>query len=466
MSAFHNGLRFALCAIALTLAACSSHASAPILPQTASDTAAPAFASQDLTTQSLTASPTTPGVVGAFQVFDEFGGHAVSSTEAAADGPRYDVVWGARHGMPASWRAKNNALAATYYMPQETDASQTMWGAQGHNLNWWQANHPDWVLYTCTAAGTPTKTPAYIPQLPDNVPLDIHNPAVVAYQVKLAANYAIANGYTGLAFDEVLFYNITGESMGSGYYGCGIYKNGVFTRRYTGRSDPAWTADTVAWVKAAHSILKTDAVIGPKNLKLVVNHPAANPANVNEQAILNNVDADLDEAGFSDYGSYKASTKSGLFHATVEWMLYAQAHGVSPLIVNKFDQSTSITPEQLEYSIATYLMGNQGSARVFVGNQNGYGAEQYHAEYAKNYGTPCGSMYGGASYDAANAQIYYRRFTNAIVVLNAGSLPRTSEVAHLPLNHTYTDLEKRVVTNPLNVASSDGYVLLTTNGCQ
>jgi hypothetical protein len=39
-------------------------------------------------------------------------------------------------------------------------------------------------------------------------------------------------------------------------------------------------------------------------------------------------------------------------------------------------------------------------------------------------------------------------------------------VAHLPSGHTYTDLFGRPVASPLTIASNDGYVLLTSNGCQ
>ncbi|HET9029666.1 MAG TPA: hypothetical protein VFN49_05770, partial [Candidatus Aquilonibacter sp.] len=406
--------RFALCAFLFVLAACGSNNTSSIVPATSQQTAgAPdpgsaAVIAPQATSVSLTTS--VSNTVGLFQVFDQFGSNVISSTTAATDGPRYGAVWGSRVGMATPWRTNNTGLAATYYMPQETDANTAAWGDIGHTLTWWKANHPDWILYACNASGTPTTTPAYIPQLPNNVPLDIHNPAVVAYQVKLAANYAHSKGYTGLAFDEVLFTNITGMADGTGYYGCGIYQSGKFVRRYTGRTDPAWTTDTVAWVKAARSILKTDTVIAPYNLKLIVNHPAANVANANEQAILQNVDADLNETGYSDYGAYQQSTKAGLFKVTTDWVIYAQAHGTAPLIVDKFDQTTAITSKQLEYSIATYLMGHQGTARLFVGNSNGYGIEQYHGEYATNYGAPCGAYYGGAAYDSTNPQIYYRRF--------------------------------------------------------
>jgi len=458
--------RFLLCALVVSLAGCASHATGALIPQTSSYERNDTVMSVMPTSQAVAVNTgTVAGTIGLFQVFDEFTPNEISSSQAAADGHRYGAVWGARVGMASYWKTSNSAIAATYYMPQETDASFAAWGDIGHTLAWWQANHPDWILYACTSAGTPTKTPAYISGLPDNVPLDIHNPDVVAYQVKLAANYAIAEGYTGLAFDEVLFENVTGMGVASTDYGCGIYEGSTFVRRYTGRTDPAWTTDTVAWVKTARSILKTDSVIGPKNLKLIVNHPAANPITANEEAVLTNVDADVDEAGFSDYGNYKAAGMSGLAMATVKWMAYAQSVGTVPLIIDKFDQSAAVTSLQLEYSIATYLLGDTSSARLFVGNSPGYGAEQYHTEYATNFGAPCATYYGGATYDASNPNIYYRKFVNALVVVNPGSLPRASEVAHLPAGHTYTDLEHRTVTNPLTVNSSDAYVLLTTSGC-
>ncbi len=393
--------------------------------------------------------------IGLIQVFDAWGSPRVSSSAAQADGSRYGVIWGARPGMASNWRANNPSLLATYYMPQETDASTGVWGGIGHNLAWWEANHPDWILYTCTADGTPTKTPAYIAGLTTNVPLDIHNPAVVDYQVRLAANYAINNGYNGVAYDEVIFYNETGASAGPGYYGCGIYQNGSFVRRYSGKTDPKWNDDTAAWVKAAHTILNTDSTIAPHHLKLVVNHPAGNVGSADEQTILANVDADLNETGYADYGNYTRS--SGLFKATLDWTRYAQAHGVAPLTIDKFEQASPISGAQLEYSIATYMMGNEGGSGLFVGNARGYGVEQYHSEYANNYGTACGGYYGGSS---SSPDLYYRKYSNAFVIVNGGS---RTETASIPSGHSYRDLEGRSVTS--SIGAHDAYVLLTSSGC-
>ena len=427
----------------------------PTATPTAGPTSSPSFPPNG--TSTTTMMKNTPGKFGLMQIFDEFTPNIISSSQATTDGPRYGVTWGARPGMPASWTANNSSLVATYYMPQETDASPVNWGDMGHSLGWWQANHPDWILYACSASGAPTTTPAYIAQLPNNVPLDIHNPAVVDYQIHAAANYAIANHYNGLAFDEVLFYNVTGSGLGSGYYGCGIYSNGTFVRRYGGQRDANWNADTIAWTKAAHAILNSDPVIAPHHLKMIINHPAGNISDPNEQAILSYTDADLNEAGFTDYGNYRYS--SSLFKATLDWMRYAQAHGTAVLLGDNFSQTSPLTTTQVEYALATYLMGNEGGSGMFTGNSKAYGAEQYLPQYQAQMGAPCGGYYG----DPKSPAIWYRSFANALVIVNSGS--SSTQYAHLPANHTYVDLMGRSLPNPLVVASGDSYVLLTTNGC-
>jgi hypothetical protein len=131
-------------------------------------------------------------------------------------------------------------------------------------------------------------------------------------------------------------------------------------------------------------------------------------------------------------------------------------------------ETTSFTPSEIEYAIATYMMANEGNADMFLvgtnGSGYGYGAEQYHSEFATQLGGPCAAMYGGAGYNSSSPEIYYRRFQNGMVVANTGA---SAETATLPANHSYRDIEGRNVTNPLNVGGDDAYVLTTTgNGCQ
>ncbi len=370
-------------------------------------------------------------------------------------------MWGSRWNIGTAWNKSNPSLESGYYNALETDPSYTGWGAIGHNLAWWNANHPDWVLYACTSAGTPSANPAYVPGLNTNIPLDIHNPAVVQYQVRAMANYAHAMGYRALAIDEATFWQAD-AGAGSGSYGCGIRQNGAWVQRYTGVNDPNWAADVVQWTKIAHSLLTTDPALARYHLKLIVNHPASG-LSANETALLSNVDADLDETGYSDYGRYQTTT-ANTFVMRTNWAQYAQQHGTA-ILMNANWGRVAVTAPRFDYSIATYLMGNLQAESIFVSPSAGYGLEQWHSEYQTAIGAPCGTYYGGASYDAANPSVYYRRFGNAVVVVNAGS-GTSSEVAHLPAGHTYTDLAGRPVSNPLTLASNDGYVLLTANGCR
>jgi hypothetical protein len=438
------------------------------LPQTSEQTPPVTAGSNTITPMSLTLGTTTyptnafmpssTGRISSFQIFDATSNGTITTSAAAADGYRYSSVWGVRPGLGATWRATNATLRSAYYFLSDTDMSTTAWGAIGHSLSWWQTNHPDWVLYKCsTTTNAPTTMPAYDSGLP-NVPLDIHNPAVVQYQIaQMAGPYAVRNGYNALAADEVT-YGIA-SSGGTGYYGCGIYSKGVFVRRYSGPNDPNRATDVVNWVKTAHYILNNNTALAPYHLKLIVNHPGG-MMNTNEATIASNVDADMDETGFTIYGRYQ--TSSPIFVTReANWMKFMQAHGAA-VLVNQDWGALTVGPAQRDYSAATYLLGNENAASLFVTPHTGYGVETYyHPEYAAaNTGSPCGEFYGGSSTAPA---LYYRKFANALVIVNAGGYG--TEKAALPSGHTYTDLEGRPVSNPLSVAANDGYVLKTTNGC-
>lgn len=410
---------------------------------------------------------TTTARIRLLQVFD----YTMSAEQATAAAPRYDVIWGSGIGNKGatarSWQTGNPRLLNARYFVQESDNKPI----SGHDLPWWQSNHPTWILYDCDTEDRPTHTVAYQPKLNEDVPLDITNPAVIEYQIHSVGNYAIAHGYNAIAADQILFFNNMGNQL-PGYFGCGTYdSNDNFVRRYrknpSGHTfpnrDPQWKHDTAAWVVSARRFLRSDPVLSMHHLKLIVNHPAGKLDDPDERTILGNVDATLDETGFSSYGAYQRAPS--LFKTTLDYMEYAQAHRVGMLIIDKFAAPDAVTPLELEYSIATYLLGNEGKAYLMVSPSNGYGSEQYHPEYATNVGRPCGKYYGGSGYDAQNPHLYYRKFSNAIVVVNSGSFTRPSELAHLSAGKTYADLGGRPVALPLTVNSADAYVLLTSNGC-
>jgi hypothetical protein len=399
----------------------------------------------------------TTGRVGLFQEFDRF----MTPDQIQSDAPRYDAVWAS--SQPQQWASHHPGMVVShYFIPQEDRSILSQ-----HGLDWWQANHPDWILYACDANDTPTHDFAYWAGVDRaDVPLDFHNPDVIDYQVRqLNGANAIASGANSLSIDQVVFQNAMvggnpnfGQTVKSGEYACGVWKNGTFVRRYSGVNDPAWTADMVAFVKAARQIVNTDPTLAPHHLKILINHPLTSPTNATEQALFDSVDAIINERGYSDYARYQTPADANVFRPTTDYLLYAQSRGIAVFTINYFN-TTEVSPQQREYIVAAYFMANQGREYLFITpTTTGAGYEHNYPEYEAKLGTPCGAYYGGP-------YIYYRKFSNGLVVLNSGSLPAASQRANLPSNHAYTDVDGRKVTNPLNVASNDGYVLLTTNGC-
>ena len=398
----------------------------------------------------------------ALQVFDEAHGYTISAAEGAADGQRYASVWGVRSPhMASAWHTQNAGLNALIYTPYDTDATGS---GLSKSKGWWIANHPDWILYECDQT-----TIAYVSGLP-GIPLDIANPAVRDYQVGLLGSYAEENGYDGVAADIVSLNNNTGHAD-SGHGGCGVWTNNhtTWVAKFSGTSiDPRWATATEIWVAAMHAALRDQAVF-PRPLGLAVNtNVDAYQAPVGgrggdsgERAIVANADVIMNEAGFAMWGSYVGDRA---FNNAVGWMEFAQSLGEATLTTDDWNHQTQApSTAELDYSIATYLMGKEQAAALYVGQNQIYGKENYYAEYAASIGRPCAAMYGGPDdphYRGEN--VYLRRYSGGIAVVNVnGTTPYTVD---LPKT-SYRDIEGGHVTSPLTIQPDSGVVLLTAHGC-
>ncbi len=402
------------------------------------------------------------GVVKLFQIFD----FKITGAQSASAAKNEDAVWGAGDGnvgaLPSTWLSGNPDLAAIQYVVQPTDYNPV----SHHTVAWFQTNHPDWIVYDCNANNQPTHTVAYQPGLAGDVPLDIHNPDVVKYQIQTAGNFAIAHHANAIGADQTLFFDYDG-GQNAGWYGCGIYQDGRFVRRWGASGggfpnhDPQWNRDVAAWAATAKEVLATDATLAPHHLKLFVNHPHGSIADANEQTLIANVDGILDETGFVDYGRY--SSNPNLFSAALAYMEYVQHQGKTILENAKFSGSLvgdssnfGLADSQIAYAISTYLIGNEGHASLFI-TPGPYGALYKFSQIAtinSQLGSSCGS------YTTAGS-VYIRKFTHGMVVVN----PNRS-YASLSLDGSYSDAMGRPVTGKsLNVGPGNGYVLLGSSGC-
>ena len=364
-----------------------------------------------------------------FQVFD--GG--ISKHQATKDAHRYDYVWGT--SKPGSWATGNQNIVTSWYAPFDGDFTTH------HDLTWWQTNHPNWVLYKCDE-----KTPANMDGL-KNIPLDISNPAVVQWQMATYAPVMENGGYDALAEDLVGLENSNG--------GCGVFIKGVWHQRFTGQKvDEAWTKAVLAWHRAASTYLhglSRPLEIGVNNVP--ENRPFGDPE---QNELINYVDFVDDESSFTDYGNSYAG--NGKVQLILQWMKYVQGLNKTWIADDKWN-TQSLTHQQFDWALGTYLLGKYHHSSVFIDHLPGYGYEYWVPQYRAKLGSPCGDMYP----DPLDQGVYYRKYTHAFVVVNASS--SNAFLVNLP-QLTYTSIWGDLVTSPVTIAADDSQILLTTlNGC-
>jgi hypothetical protein len=239
-----------------------------------------------------------------------------------------------------------------------------------------------------------------------------------------------------------------------------------WVQKFTGESkDPQWGAAVASWATALQRHLHAY----PRRLALAVNTPAgvySAPVggvggDPTARALFDHVDLELDEAGFAVWGGY---ADLGTFVNVVGWMEYVQSQGKAFFIADDWNQQYGEPSlHQLDYSLATYMMGKEQAAALYVGKNEMYGKENFYSQYRAKIGRGCSPMYGGPNDPHFRGEkIYLRKYTAALAIANVS--PRDSYKIALP-KPTYVNIEGGIVRSPLTVAPNTGYVLLTTNGC-
>ena len=392
----------------------------------------------------------------AIQIFDEHRDNFISVSDAISSGDRYGIVWGNRPQTAIPWQTNNPRLSPLLYTPFNTDSPSL-----GHDLAWWKATHPDWILYECDRS-----TIAYVSGLPE-VPLDFSNPAVAAYQSAVLGAYAEANQYSGIAADIVDLTNNTGNpSRGRG--GCGVWKNNhtTWVQRFSGQlTDPKWDAALVSWAKTLSTLLHAY----PASLALAVNTSPvsyAGPVHGNGgdptvRALFDNVDIVLDEAGFSLWGNYAGDAG---FNNIVNWMEYEQSNSRAFILADDWNLQKGVpTIHEVDYSLATYLMGKEQASALYIGKNELYGAQNYYNEYNAAIGKACAPMYGGPTDKKFHGEkVYLRVYSGGLAIVNTD--PRYQYSVRLPKSQ-YTNIEGGTVRSPATIGPNSGLVLLSPGGC-
>lgn len=436
--------------ISSALAACGGHSGAVATPPThAAGSKAHPHATEPPPTPSIYIDDTWDGIH-VFQPFDNFDNkYILSPSQAAADGPLYNAVWGSNSGtMVKAWKTNNRTIRTTLYIPIGLDALTNQFGNKGHKLGWWNKNHPDWVLYECDQT-----TVAYVPGIPET-PVDISNPAVIAYLENLIGTYAEGHGYAAIGADFAVLGNPTG-GLNGGSRGCGVWTQNhtVWVQKYAGtQNDPAYAAAVLNWMSSFQTYLHGL----PRPLALWGNTVLGSVAfgDPDQTQIVADLDIVADEAGDARYGHF---ADDGYFNNRVKWAVYTQNLGKGYLEVNLWHEQ-ALTNSEIEYAIASYLMSKEQASALAAFPYGFYGQEHYYQAYHAAVGTPCAEMY-----NANGQKVYFRKYSAGLSILNTSG--QNSYNVTLP-QPTYTDaVTGATVTSPLSVPPFGGFVLLAANGC-
>lgn len=360
-----------------------------------------------------------------FQNFD----YSIPNPIAVAK--NFDSVWGSWTVHVKAWRAGNPNIFINYYIPFNRDWGGFLDNHVSHSLAYWKAFHPDWILYKCDRV-----TPAYEYGDP-NIPLDFANPALVSWQIQTYAEPASAGGYDGIAADNVHLQNAFGA--------CGVYRNGHWVQRYTGQpNDLQWSADTINWLKqmqhALHHLKHPLALIPNFSLgDLSLRDPQV-------LQLMSYVDGVLDESGFTDYGNGYLTGSAWV--QRIEFIKSMQEQHKPYYIINQFP---TVGPAEIQWALASYLMGKEHLSSLFISTIQGYGAEHRHNEYNAQIGSPSGSMY-------QEQHVYWRDYNYGLSIVN----PSATNTYTVTLNagSHYFDLYGNLVGRVVTMPPHSGLVLL------
>ncbi|HEY4035212.1 MAG TPA: putative glycoside hydrolase [Ktedonobacteraceae bacterium] len=358
-------------------------------------------------------------------------------TDPAAIAKYYSFVWGASLQQVSELRAGNPKILLSYYFPFYRDNgsfdNQNL-GLQ-QNLTYWRSFHPDWILYKCDRS-----TPAYFAddndQSDNRVPLDFTNPAVIDWQLQTYAVPASQNGYDAIAADNVDLVNTYGA--------CGVYHNGQWVQLFSGKQDdPKWRNAVLNWLTQMQSALHqlSHPLYLIPNLAL----GSVSPSDPFTQQIVSHVDGISDESGFTHYGDGNI-TDTDLLQKFQFIENVQQQH--KPYFI--IDEVSSTDNAEIQWSLGTYLMCNEGSATLFISLPQDYGSDARYPQYNIPIGNPTDEMY-----EAQN--VYWRDYTGGLVAVNPSS--ENAYTVTTSSSH-YLDTSGNAVSRTFNLPPHSAMILL------
>ncbi|MEV6964253.1 hypothetical protein AB0M47_03980 [Hamadaea sp. NPDC051192] len=274
-------------------------------------------------------------------------------------GKNVAYIWGSGSPTPPA------GTVSSRYLPLVRDFGWTV-----RPLTWWQANHPDWVLYLADGV-----TPAYL-GTGKSVPLDMDNPLVREWYWDNQVQPAIDQGYTLIALDNVVPWNWL---HAKGRYDA----TGAWVDMYTGDlDDPAYTTTVLNWLKYLVNRLHSVGIAAAGNVSPLGVNPYQRTASA---AAVNLVDLWLHEGGFTR--SRDANIADDEWSQTFQ--LYRSVVATKPVV----DISMTTTPHladanqaQVDWIIANYFLVRERDTLLTLAGRNEYGMFLDRSELYLNIG--------------------------------------------------------------------------------
>lgn len=365
---------------------------------------------------------------------------------------RVYYVWG------ASGLTQPSPAVPSKYVPYARDPNHS--NVSGHSLAWYQANHPDWVVYQCDSNGNPLLPASSIystaygylygsgASTTISMPLDITNPAVRTYYFNTFVLPWLQQGWPMIALDNVALTNWDGR--------CGVYNSsGTWVQQYSGTAaDSAYSAAVLSWIQWLTEQVHAygAGVVGN------VTFPSGNNALLPLAAeLVNTLDMWIDETGFT--GHQDANVNDAAWATKFNFVRQNSSRYYAPM--NKTTTGTSMivpTPSgytaasqtQIDWSVANYLLYREAHTLLSV---TGVDDTHYFVDAAA-LNVNLGSPVSAPVQDVSGA--WARTYTGGLVVVNPSST--VTAVVALP-SGTWTDTHGATYTGTISMAPNSGVML-------
>lgn len=342
-----------------------------------------------------------------------------------------DVVWGSRSPKPRQ-------VMNQFYTPFERDNPPY---SGGHSLTWFRAHHPDWIEYRCNRTSV-----AWEFGERSAVPFDIANPAVLAYQRATSVVPAFKAGYRTVDFDNL--------SLGNYAQRCGHYSaSGTWVQQYSGAwDDSRYVDDVLAWARSTYAYVHGYA----PTATMAINYSYQTGFGfARNYRLMTSADEDLDERGFTNWGSKGQNVAS-----PQQWSQIVRAidalHANGSCYVENGEEpelSKDITQAERLWVVSNYLLTRDDCTYVWMSGFTASGAQDYgRVLLYPEYRLPIGSPTGAASKSGAG---WTRAYSGGLVVVNPS---KRRAVFHF--SGTYRDENGTRYSGSIALGAGTGQVLL------